>query len=74
MERDGNNQMFPIAFAVVEGETKESWAWFFKLLLEDIGTEQRWTFMSDQQKVMWFSFKKYAIFLEFTCNYLFCLW
>ncbi|KAK9275080.1 hypothetical protein L1049_022339 [Liquidambar formosana] len=24
--RDGNNQMFPIAFAVVEGETKESWA------------------------------------------------
>ncbi|KAK9288850.1 hypothetical protein L1049_017316 [Liquidambar formosana] len=48
--RDGNNQMFPIAFAVVEGETKESWAWFFKLLLEDIGIEQRWTFMSDQQK------------------------
>jgi len=26
--RDANDQMMPIAFAVVEGETKESWAWF----------------------------------------------
>ncbi|KAK9291278.1 hypothetical protein L1049_009467 [Liquidambar formosana] len=27
--KDGNDQMYPIAFAVVEGETKESWEWFF---------------------------------------------
>jgi len=54
--RDGNDQMYPIAFAVVEGETKEAWAWFFKQLLEDIGTNQRWTFMSDQQKVKYVSF------------------
>ena len=26
--RDGNNQMFPIAWAVVEGENQDSWTWF----------------------------------------------
>ncbi|KAL4324646.1 hypothetical protein GQ457_11G025520 [Hibiscus cannabinus] len=25
--RDGNNQMFPVAWAIVEGEGKESWRW-----------------------------------------------
>lgn len=30
--RDGNNQMFPIAWAIVEKETTESWSWFLKLL------------------------------------------
>ncbi|KAL2903346.1 Transposase for insertion sequence element IS1081 [Bienertia sinuspersici] len=27
--RDGNEQMFPIAWAVVEGENNNSWGWFF---------------------------------------------
>ena len=31
--RDPNEQMLPIAFAVVEGENKESWTWFLELLL-----------------------------------------
>jgi hypothetical protein len=26
--RDPNDQMFPIAIAVVKGETRESWEWF----------------------------------------------
>ena len=52
--KDGNNGIYPIAIAVVEAETKESWTWFLSRLLEDTGgvNEQRWTFMSDQQKVM----------------------
>ncbi|XP_058217318.1 uncharacterized protein LOC131328387 [Rhododendron vialii] len=33
--RDGNNQSFPLAFAVVESETKDAWNWF-KGLLEDL--------------------------------------
>jgi len=51
--RDGNNQMFPIAWAVVEAETEESWTWFLELLLKDLNVGQglSWTFMSDQQKV-----------------------
>ena len=29
---DGNNQVVPIAFALVESENSESWLWFLKLL------------------------------------------
>ena len=52
MGRDGNNQMFPIAWAVVEVESKDSWSWFINLLLEDIGLQQGngWTVITDQQK------------------------
>jgi MULE transposase domain/MuDR family transposase len=51
--KDGNENMFPIAYAVVEGETKETWAWFLTLLIEDIESveEYGWTFISDRQKV-----------------------
>jgi hypothetical protein len=51
--KDGNNQMMPIAFAIVEAETKESWDWFIELLLSDLNGIQynRWSFISDQQKV-----------------------
>ena len=34
--RDGNNQLFPIASAVVESECKSSWAWFLHDLIEAI--------------------------------------
>ncbi|WVY93826.1 hypothetical protein V8G54_032914 [Vigna mungo] len=50
--RDPNDQYFPLAFAVVENECKETWRWFLSQLFDDIGgTEcQRWVFISDQQK------------------------
>ncbi|KAI5447366.1 hypothetical protein KIW84_014997 [Lathyrus oleraceus] len=50
--RDLNYQYYPIAFGVCETETKESWRWFLTLLLENIGQEKRWIFISDQQKVL----------------------
>lgn len=50
--RDPNDQYFPLAFGVVETETKESWRWFLTLLLENIGQDKRWVFISDQQKVI----------------------
>ena len=51
--KDGNNQMFPIAFAVVEAETKDSWEWFVELLLNDLNSvkPRKWSFISDQKKV-----------------------
>jgi hypothetical protein len=51
--KDGNNQMFPIAYAVVEAETRDSWQWFVDLLLEDLQNIQPrlYAFISDQQKV-----------------------
>ena len=36
--KDGNNGVYTIAFAVVESETKDSWTWFMKRLLDDIGS------------------------------------
>lgn len=35
--RDPNDQMLPMAIAVAEGETKDSWLWFLKLLINDLG-------------------------------------
>jgi hypothetical protein len=52
--RDGNDDIYPIAFAVCETENKETWTWFLVQLLEDIGLprEHMWSFMSDRQKVI----------------------
>ncbi|XP_012851412.1 PREDICTED: uncharacterized protein LOC105971112 [Erythranthe guttata] len=50
--RDGNNQMFPLAIAVVESECKESWGWFLNLLVSAFGNNDitTCTFISDRQK------------------------
>jgi hypothetical protein len=53
VSRDGNNNMYPVALAVVEAETKDSWIWFLETLVSDLGIPpaQGWTFISDRQKV-----------------------
>lgn len=53
IERDANNLMYPIAWAVVEKENNDSWDWFCDLLFRDLEVEdgQGWVFISDQQKV-----------------------
>jgi len=51
--------MLPIAYVVVEGETKESWKWFMELLIADLGGSRlckTYTFISDQQKVVLLTF------------------
>lgn len=50
--RDGNNQMFPICYAVVESENTESWTWFLTLLIDDLELNDGtgFTIISDQQK------------------------
>jgi hypothetical protein len=56
---DPNDQILSIAFAVVEGKTKESWTWFLELLINDLGgTEicRTYTIISDQQKVLFIAF------------------
>ncbi|MBA0747688.1 hypothetical protein Gogos_004581, partial [Gossypium gossypioides] len=49
-----NNQMFPIAWVVVEVECTDSWAWFLSLLSTDLGLEYKfgYTIISDQQKIV----------------------
>ncbi|KAK4400687.1 hypothetical protein Sango_1174800 [Sesamum angolense] len=49
---DGNDNMFPIAMAVVQSENRETWSWFVGELLDDIGGlgTSKWSFISDRQK------------------------
>ena len=39
--RDGNDQMIPLAYCVVEVENKEMWSWFLVLLVDDLGGQWR---------------------------------
>ncbi|WVY90703.1 hypothetical protein V8G54_036217 [Vigna mungo] len=40
---DGNEQMLPIAYAIVEVENKDLWTWFLELLIEDFAIyPQQW--------------------------------
>ncbi|GKV52902.1 hypothetical protein SLEP1_g59455 [Rubroshorea leprosula] len=51
---DGNKQMFPIAWAVVSGESNETWGWFLQLLRNDLnlGLGEGLVVMSDQHKAI----------------------
>lgn len=60
--RDANNQMYPVAWAVVEQETTENWQWFFGLLIKDLNINDDgagWVFISDQQKGLINSMRAY---------------
>ncbi|KAH0669573.1 hypothetical protein KY285_023734 [Solanum tuberosum] len=50
--RSGNNEMFPIAWAVVDQETKHSWTWFIEYLISnlELGNGVGFTIISDCQK------------------------
>ncbi|KAE8681017.1 hypothetical protein F3Y22_tig00111344pilonHSYRG00032 [Hibiscus syriacus] len=50
--RDINNQIFPIAWVVVEVENRETWTWFLKNLQTDLnlGDGENVTLLSDMQK------------------------
>ncbi|XP_010248473.1 PREDICTED: uncharacterized protein LOC104591381 [Nelumbo nucifera] len=49
---DGNNENFPIAYSIVEAESRDSWTWFLVELRDALGIDDahRWTFMLDRQK------------------------
>ena len=52
--RDGNNNIFPISFGVVDKEETDSWTWFLTQLRTVIGSGNKfgkYTIMSDRQKV-----------------------
>ena len=50
---DGNNHLFPIAWAIVSGEDQETWkfiVWHLKNILKGSGRGDDWTIISDGQK------------------------
>ena len=53
VDLDGNNQIYPLAYALVEKEDAASWGWFLKYLIRDLNipNEPTFTIISDKQKV-----------------------
>lgn len=51
--RDGDNRIFPIAWAVVEVEDNPNWLWFVQLLKNDLGLDDgsNCTIISDKHRV-----------------------
>ena len=54
--RDADNKMYPIAWAVVKRENKDTWGWFVKKLKLDLnlGIGSNLTIISDKQKVIYY--------------------
>ncbi|XP_024632960.2 uncharacterized protein [Medicago truncatula] len=46
--QDGNNKIFSIAFAIVEGETKEAWSFFLKNLRQHVTPQENICLISDR--------------------------
>ena len=66
---DANDNIFLVAMAVVEQETRESWIWFLEIFVDNIGRpeELQLVFISNRQKVCKFCF------LQLHLNSLLCL-
>ena len=52
--KDGNDNIFPMAMAMVEQENKDSWIWFLEQFADDISRpeELNLVFISDRQNVL----------------------
>jgi len=48
--QDGSRNIFPLAFAIVEGETKEALIWFFQLLREHVTPQSNLYLITDRGK------------------------
>ncbi|XP_062080543.1 uncharacterized protein LOC133785312 [Humulus lupulus] len=48
--KDGNSQIFPLAFGIGDSENENAWIWFFRILKEAIGDREDLCIVSDRQK------------------------
>ncbi|PIA37919.1 hypothetical protein AQUCO_02900047v1 [Aquilegia coerulea] len=47
---DGNDDIFPVAFAIVDAETDDNWHWFLIQLKSSVSTSRSITFVADIKK------------------------
>ena len=52
--KNGNDNIFPVAMAVVVQKNKDSWIWFLEQFADDIGRPEKLNlvFINDRQKVL----------------------
>ena len=50
MATDGDNKIYPLAFAVVESESTESWGWFLACLLTYVTDQTNLCIISDRHR------------------------
>ncbi|KAI3720870.1 hypothetical protein L2E82_31868 [Cichorium intybus] len=64
--RDANNQVYPIAWAVVDIENKPNWKWFLELIEDDLGLDggRGMCVISDQHKGLLEATKEILPFVE----------
>ncbi|CAA7018173.1 unnamed protein product [Microthlaspi erraticum] len=68
--QDGNFNIFPIAFGVVDTENHESWEWFFKQLNRVIPVDEDLAMISDRHKSIKYAIKKvYPLASRGICTY-----
>ncbi|XP_022880717.1 uncharacterized protein LOC111397985 [Olea europaea var. sylvestris] len=48
--QDGNKQIYPLAWGIVDAETNKSWKWFLSNLKDLIGDSEELVFVSDRKK------------------------
>nr|XP_033511936.1 uncharacterized protein LOC117276709 [Nicotiana tomentosiformis] len=68
--KDGNNQIFSIAWAVVGTESKDTWCWFIRILKSDLEINDKGaelTIISDMQKGLYSAVQN--IFLNVSKEY-----
>ncbi|CAN1813096.1 hypothetical protein LINPERHAP1_LOCUS26763 [Linum perenne] len=46
--KDGKDQVYPIAWVVVESDNRDSWSWFIQVLVDDLGIIDGRSVISDQ--------------------------
>ena len=72
--RDGNNNIYPIAFGVVDKEDGESWNWFLTQSRCCIGSGNKfgtYTIISDRQKVGKNFIEQFSVITSFSYFILF---
>lgn len=66
---DGDDAIFPVAFAVVDAETEDNWHWFLMELKSALSTSQQITFVADSQNGL----KKSLAEIFDKCYHSYCL-
>lgn len=64
--QDGNFQIFPIAFAIVDSENDKAWEWFFSCLKKFIPDDETLTFVSDRHSSIHSGIDKVCLLIEIT--------